>query len=136
MKEASRKMQLGIVAISLGIALSISWVQNSPNQQVETMALSDPNIPFVMNYEVENGVLIYNYWSDNGLLTQETDIRVFQTNVDDVKISNNNIYIKGELKKLPKSTKKQAVIINNNTLIYLSDLGRGYGFYRLIKISL
>ena len=136
MKKASRKTQLGIVGFSLVIAFSISWIQNSPNQQVETMALSDPNIPFVMNYEVENGVLIYNYWSDKGLMKQQTDIRVFQTNVDDVKISGNNIYIKGELKKLPKSTKKQAVIINNNTLIYLSDLGRGYGFYRLIKISL
>ena len=61
---------------------------------------------------------------------------VLSSNVEEVNIKNNIIYINNKKIALPKSNKKKAMLINKTTLLYLSDLNRGYGFYSLRKLKL
>lgn len=135
-KKLSAKVQLSIFSSSIIVAFCILFVQNPVDQKTETTTLSDKQVAFVMGYAIEDTILTYTFWTDKGQEKHVTNIKVSHIDTDNVEIKNNRIYIKGHLRELPKSRKKNAAIINNDTLIYLSDYGRGYGFYKLIKVAL
>lgn len=77
----------------------------------------------VYDYGVENGKLVYRYWTDNGAESTTTDIIV--NTLTPVAFNAKELSLFGT------TNLYKAAIMNDTTLIYLSDEKRGIGFYAL-----
>lgn len=130
------KTQFAIIGISILFGYSFSFFNQLKTQEKSIPLFPKNNIAFIIDYAVKHNRLNYVHWSKNGLINKQTNYKVSSINKNNVTIIKNEIYINNQLKKLPKSNKKNAAIINDNILVYLSDLGRGYGFYKLITVKL
>ncbi|MFY0651988.1 MAG: DUF2029 domain-containing protein [Cyclobacteriaceae bacterium] len=105
-----------------------------PVEQPEGKPLLSDNVSLLLDYNIQGDSLHYTYW--NGRLNHGIFKEKINTTSNEVVIQYNQIIWKG--KKLTNSVdnKKDPLIINGNKIIYLSDAGRGYGFYTLSYIKL
>jgi hypothetical protein len=90
----------------------------------------------IYDYDVKNGQLVYNYWSDEGPALAETGIPLSITGDKFVEVKNNQLYYKGKKITNTADRKLKPEMMNDNTIIYLSDKNRGVGFYTLRKLKL
>ncbi len=77
----------------------------------------------VYDYGVENGKLTYTYWTDDGSATAQTDL-----------IVNSLVFTTFDFQtthESPSTSFLKPAILNDTTMIYLSDEKRGIGFYAL-----
>ena len=79
-------------------------------------------------------MLTYYYWNEKGSNETITAYPVRQGTTTDVQIINNQVYYKGRQLTATPDRKQQAMLINGTEIIYLSDKGRGFGFYTLRRI--
>jgi hypothetical protein len=91
---------------------------------------------FMYDYGVKDRRLVYYFQDDRGKGEVETEIPAQQLTEEGVEIRDNQLYYLG--RQLTHSTdwKEKASLLDGDTLLYLSDQGRGVGFYTLRKISL
>lgn len=129
------KKHLATLVISFLINSVYYSFQNIENK-IEISSITDNNIALTTDYYIEKDTIFYNYWNEHGLRTEKIKLNILYSNVEEVNIINNSIYINDKKITLPKSNKKKAMLINNTTLLYLSDLNRGYGFYSLRKLKI
>jgi len=135
-RQTFLKTQLIIIGLSIVLGFSISSISKSKDLEKEVPLLANNNIAFIIDYSIKNNTLHYSYWSGKGLIKKQIPLKANNINTTDVAIIENEIYIKNKKIHLPKSNKKQATIINSNTLIYLSDHDRGFKFYNLKRINI
>jgi hypothetical protein len=129
------KKQAILLMASVVISSSFYFFKED-EKEIEISSISDTNIAFIIDYSIKNNSLFYTFWNENGLQTKKTDIIISSYDTKNSNIKKNHIYIDKKEVDLPKSNKKKAMIINNNTLVFLSDDDRGYGFYKLQKMDL
>lgn len=130
------KTQLIVIGLSIILGFSITYISKSKDLEKEVPLLANNNIAFIIDYSIKNNKLYYSYWSEKGLIEKQIPLKANNINTTDVAIIENEIYIRNKKIHLPKSNKKQATIINSNTLIYLSDHDRGFKFYNLKRINI
>jgi len=92
--------------------------------------------PLIYDYTLEDGYFSYTYWSDHGIEKYKTGLRTTALDFSSLKIIGNQIYYKNRQITATPDKKFKASILNNDTVIYLSDKGRGYGFYAFRKVAL
>lgn len=129
------KKHLVILVISLLIN-SVYYSYQNIEKKIEIPSITDNNIALTTDYCIEKDTVFYSYWNEQGPKTERIKLDVLSSSVEEVNIKNNIIYINNKKIALPKSNKKKAMLINKTTLLYLSDLNRGYGFYSLRKLKL
>lgn len=88
----------------------------------------------VYDYIIANNHLTYFYWTEEGEKTKSIALET-QTEIN-VELKNNQIFYDKKQFTFDKSNKLKPMLINNKTLIYLSDYDRGIGFYALRKLNL
>jgi len=98
--------------------------------------LSQEKHLFVYDYAVKDGRLVYFYQDDRGKGEEMTDTPAGQLTADGVELRDNQLYYRGRPVTHSPDWKDRPRLLDGNTLLYLSDQGRGVGFYTLQKISL
>jgi hypothetical protein len=92
--------------------------------------------PLIYDYTIEDGYFCYAYWSDHGTQKHKTGLPAVALDFNSVEIIDNQIYYNDQQITSTSDKKVKASILDNNTIVYLSDKGRGYGFYAFRKITL
>ena len=91
--------------------------------------------PLIIDYKVSGNRLSYTYWQENGEVTKITNYKI-DSQLKDLVIENNQIILHGKRITQSPDNKKHASLIGANEIIYLSDKGKGIGFYALRRIVL
>lgn len=95
----------------------------------------DKNAPIlIFDYKIGNNNLSYFYWNEKGENSRSIPIKVRGTKA--LTIINNQVYHNKKQLTFDKSNKIKPILIDNKTLLYLSDYDRGIGFYTLRKTDL
>ncbi|MBW1295769.1 glycosyltransferase family 87 protein [Aquimarina litoralis] len=131
------KWHVGVLSLSLCISILflLPKTEKDINPATNFLFKNDQHQALIYDYDIEKGVLSYKFWTLEGSQTKKANIDI--ENVDyDVNLHNNQIYYNDIKITDNPSKKRKPAIINKDTLIYLSDTQRGYGFYTLRKIIL
>lgn len=91
----------------------------------------------IFDYSIENGKLIYHYWSEEGPQMKPTDWNVATASVEGLTIAEQQIRWHGTDITHSTSRKQKPMLINGDTVVFLSDYHKGRGFYtlRFVRIS-
>jgi len=89
------------------------------------------------DYEIRDGKLLCRYWSNAGTREEQIDIPgVVNQQGNELNVEHNQVYYKEvEITHTPDH-KLKPMLINGDTVIYLSDKNRGVGMYTLRKLKL
>ena len=93
--------------------------------------------PLIMsNLKIVEGELQYYYWSITGETLRKTGIQVSTSSTNDVNVTDNQIYYKNRQLTNTKDKKISPYIINESTVIFLTDTGRAPGCYTIRKLNI
>jgi hypothetical protein len=90
----------------------------------------------IINYGEKNQHLSYTYWSEGGEKVMDTTIPIDSLTDANTSIRNNQIFYQDKQLTHSSDNKKNARMINSKEIIYLSDKGKGIGFYAIRKIAI
>ena len=90
---------------------------------------------FIYDYTVRDHHLVYYYRDGGGRQEQMTSIPVATLTDDPVQLKDNQIFYQGRQVTSSPDWKQKPRLLNGNHILYLSDKGRGIGFYTLREIT-
>ncbi len=106
----------------------------SPQNDSKPLIANAPLLTY--DYGVNSGKLVYTSWSQTGPITNETNLEVSSLTTKGINLKGNNLFIDNELIFDTKNNLLKPAILNDTTLIFLSDYKRGIGFYQLRVMDL
>lgn len=102
---------------------------------VNSASLLPKNSPVLLyDFFISKNRLTYYYWDANG--RNRAWVKFRSGWVKSLIIRDNQVYDGQKQLTYDKSNKQKALLVDNKTVVYLSDYGRGIGFYTLRKIDL
>jgi hypothetical protein len=104
------------------------------NEPENSALLMEKGPMLIYDYQLENNLLTYCYWDENG--KNEKSIPCGFFTIQQLEIKNKQLFYHHQQLTFDKSHKLKPILIDGKTLIYLSDYGRGIGFYSLRKKEL
>lgn len=105
------------------------------NHSGKSAYLLDKDSPILIyDYQINGEELTYYYWNEKG--KNHHSVFMKSSHFLTAEIKNNQVLYKGKSITNDNSHKVKPMIIDDKTLIYLSDFDRGIGFYTLRKIDL
>ncbi|MBX2873074.1 MAG: DUF2029 domain-containing protein [Saprospiraceae bacterium] len=123
--------------IAIGGLLLLKWgFSGIPQNQLADYYLPDGQYPIIFDYEHHEDGLRLKHYRGQG---PEEDIHATtdQVYVDSkLSIQHQQVFYDGQALTDSKGRKKKPMRLNTNEIIYLSDEGRGVGFYTLRKLKL
>ncbi|WP_310380921.1 glycosyltransferase family 87 protein [Flavobacterium sp.] len=122
--------------ISLCIICALLFVMiNGKNEINNSNYLNTKNPPILIyDYKIENNNLTYFYWNEKGENKKKMKIEV--QSLQNLQLKNNQLFLHNKQLTFDNSNKLKPVLINNKTIIYMSDSDKGIGFYSLKKITI
>lgn len=130
-KPFSFKLFLGMSIFFIGFL----FLKERPEQDGSSYFLNQEKDLFIYDFTVKNNHLVYFSW-DGKTKETKTDFVVDTFNVQKIAIKNNQIYYQDKQLTHSPDWKKHPMIVNQNTIVYLSDKNRGVCFYTLRKMKL
>jgi hypothetical protein len=106
----------------------------SPQNDSKPIIADAPLLTY--DYGVKDGKLVYTSWSQTGPIINETNLEVSSLTTEGINLKNNQLFINNELIIATKDNLLKPAILNDTTLIFLSDYKRGIGFYQLRVLKL
>ncbi|WP_276367534.1 glycosyltransferase family 87 protein [Chryseolinea sp. H1M3-3] len=132
MKVQFNAKVFGIYLLLLGVPILF---QSNMSKDPSKLLLTQHKHNLIFDYGVTNGILFYTYWYD-GPEKQDTDIAVEILETNKISIKNNQIFFQEEQLTNSSDNKINASLLSDNRIIYLSDKGKGIGFYTIRVINL
>ncbi len=120
-------------AVTLGSFVCIPFFKITTNEPYAT-SFSMPILTY--NYRIKNNLLTYFYWNKNGPQKETISYPITSVSTSGIEIIENQILYNNQPLTNSSSTKKEARLINGHHILYLSDAGRGIGFYQLRIIDI
>ena len=118
---------IGCIVFGFGTFFKQERAQNS-------QAILSQNSPILIyDYQIKNKQLTYFYWNENGENSKSIPFRY--TINQKITIVNNQVYYNKKQLTFDTSNKLKPILIDNKTVLYLSDFDRGIGFYTIRKIK-
>lgn len=111
------------------MVLVLFLVKDMPVKSERVLGKDAPIL--IYDFAVANNKLTYYYWDEKGEHKKTIDYRAEQTVAMD--LHENEVFKNGNELTFEKSNKRKPLLVDGKTLIYLSDYGRGIGFYTLRK---
>ena len=90
----------------------------------------------IYDYRIENGRVLYTYWTDTGNDEEHTTVDVKTWEQVGLLVNNRQIYYRGKKITSSSDRKLKPTLIDGEYILYLSDKHRGIGMYTLRKIML
>lgn len=129
-----KKIQWGVVLVVASISV-VSIVFINKNETLKTDYLLDKNAPILIyDYKIENQKLTYFYWKENGENSKSIPFKHNKT--QNLEIVNKQIFYNNKQLTFDTSNKLKPILIDDKTLLFLSDYDRGLGFYALKEIKI
>lgn len=135
----SKRMHTWMVYTGFGLLfLGLGYKKTLFKPHPKNYALST-ELPILLKdyaYHPSSQQLEYQYWNIPSI---GIDSLAFEATIWDataVQIQDQQLYYKGEQLTFDASRKRQAVLVDGRYVLYLSDQGRGMGFYTLLKTAL
>ncbi|HNP31658.1 MAG TPA: glycosyltransferase family 87 protein [Flavobacterium sp.] len=119
---------IGFIVFGIGTFFAEQKPQNSTSLFITESPL------LIYDYKIENNQLTYFYWNEKG--ENEASIPFECLSAKALSLRENQIVFKNNILTSDSDHKYKPMLINNTTVIYLSDYDRGIGFYTLRKIEL
>ena len=124
----------------LGLSILVSIIIFAKQEKLipEDYFTSENQPGLIYDYDVNESELSAKYWSVEGEKEFVFKEAISSQSIDNIELIDNQIYYHGKQMTFINSNKLKPVCINRNTIVYLSDQGRGLGFYtvRELKIPL
>lgn len=122
------------VVIPISFLPMILLVINKPGK-INSEDFSKEDFPvLIYDYEISNNQLTYSYWNEKGENTNS--IALLSNETKQLELINNQIYYNNKQLTFDKSNKLKPTLIDNKTILFLSDYDRGIGFYTFRKIAI
>jgi len=125
------------VWIGLGILLLAKWgVSSSNKSSLADYYLPDGTYPIIFDYQPTATGLLIQHFRGQGAEedTYITSDKIYED--PQLKIIDDQLYFGNQRLSDSKSRKKRPLRLNKREVIYLSDEGRGVGFYTIRKLQL
>jgi len=120
-------LNLKIISVVVVVPLLLVLIVKKKEIVVSDDVLKNPPI-LIYDFKVSGNELTYYYWNENGE-NRKTIAFEAKHNVSS-KIKHNQVFYNGKKMATDSGNKLKAVVIGKKVL-YLSDFGRGIGFYNL-----
>jgi hypothetical protein len=117
-----------ILGLFLGLLPAIKWSVDTPSN--ETLLLKKDLHALIVDFYIKDSILNYVYWDENGLNNYQTSIRINPELDQKAIVVNGQIIFKNKQLTFSSDRKLKPMILKDK-IIYLSDRGRGMGFYTL-----
>lgn len=136
--ELNQKMNWKIITILIVLPMVCVLIFNKQQEASSAILLEDGPIlvydyNIITNHETQSKSLEANYWNGKeGALLWNQEIE----DVRPLELVNNQVFYNNRKITSDKSNKLKPMLINNKTIIYLSDYERGIGFFTLRKIEI
>jgi len=119
------------------ILFSGSVFRNTSSTDTSERIVADEQHPLIFDYGLLNGSLYCRYWDEKGENTFVTNVRGKKLTTTDVTILDNQIFYKGRPLTTGRDNKIKARVLDDESILYLSDKGKGIGFYtpRIITLT-
>lgn len=110
--------------------------QSNDSKDPSKRFLSKDTHNLIFDYGINNGFIYYTYWYGEPK-THSTNIEATQLQTDNVYIKNNQVFYQEKQITLSSDKKIKACILDSHSILYLSDKGKGIGFYtiRVIPVN-
>lgn len=131
--EYRQNINWKMVAIFTFVPMVFLLIFNKP-ETIHSTAVLEKSPLLIYDYEIKNNQLTYFYWNQNGENKASIPFKNYSSKA--LYIKDNQVTYKIGKLTFDKSHKQKPMLIDNKTVIYLSDYGRGIGFYTLRKIEL
>lgn len=95
--------------------------------------LDDPTLGIIYHYEVRQGQVALNCFNHNGAEQRLIPVKDHIWPDQDLSVHNGQVHFNGNAITASKSRKRLPMRLNAQEFLYLSDEGRGVGFYALRK---
>lgn len=123
-----------IASVSVGIGIILFLILPVPTK--DRYATLE-NMPILSHdYDIKNDEIRISYWNQNGPQEYWVKSTMELKDPQKVRIANNQVLYNGEPITHSTGNKKNALRINENQILFLSDQGRGIGFYQLRIIEI
>jgi hypothetical protein len=114
------------------IIIPIGFVGSYSKPSENSKALLPKDSPILLyDYTISGNELRYFYRDENG--THSAVLPLPEVKIAEAVIQNNQIFYNGQQQTVGSDHKQKAIVLKNKTILYLSDYGRGIGFYTLRK---
>lgn len=121
-----------IVFSCIVFVIGTLWNQPRPHRDESFLSAGSPIL--IYDYQIKKNQLTYFYWNEKG--ENKTTISLENKSSKPLEITNNQVFYQKRQLTFDNSHKLKPMLINNKTVLYLSDYDRGIGFYTLRKINL
>jgi predicted KAP-like P-loop ATPase len=126
------KQSIAVLMFVIASTLSLFFRERKINSHY----LITKNKPeLISQLYVKNNTLCYAYWSTDGEIHDSTNIKITASSFKKAQLRNNQIWLNDSLITATKDL-KQAPLLADNKIYYLSDFNQGYGFYTIRWIDL
>lgn len=121
----------------LVLMLAVGWGWHSvPKESSSRLLLPGVSHLLALDYQVEDHALQISFWTGGGAETMEVSYPVHSADSLSVNVHNGQLWYGDSLLTHTSARKKKPVLINGHQVLYLSDYGRGVGFYALRQLTL
>ena len=142
---------IGLIIITLVFCVSIEWdftvrkylkqltivivflitinIYRFPDDYTTSYPVFSEKVRLLLDYELKDSLIVYHHW--NGEYNTERWPEPVHRLDADLDIQENQIYLNGKQITSSADTKKNPILLQDGRIIFMSDLGRGYGFYTL-----
>ena len=131
---AFRYINWKITASVSFVVILFGLIWNRDNVIASAYLLKDDGPLLIHDYSIANNRLTYFYWDGNGENKQTLEYR--SVVMVPLQLKKNRIYLHGKPIASDSGNKLKPMLIDNRTVVYLSDYDRGIGFYTLRKIDI
>lgn len=116
------------------LVVALPEVLVSPEKDKSQYVFPSGQQAMIMDFRLVNGVLVYRYWSPEGPEETVTDFKTQPATDRSAEIKDGQIFLDGRQITFGADHKRQPLATSRG-VVYLSDEGRGYGFYsfKIIK---
>lgn len=115
----------------LALLLIKQWVSNGNTATMASYYLADGRHGIIHDYEATETSILLHFFNPQGdqeeALTTDDELQFDPK----LQVRNQQIFLGDQQLTFVKSRKKKPMLLNENAVIYLSDEGRGVGFYTL-----
>jgi hypothetical protein len=118
--------------VLFGIPLIIQ--PNNSNDSSRRLLSRDTH-NLIFDYGIRDGLIFYNYWYGEPKIYY-TNVAATKLKTNDVYIKNNQVFYRQQQMTHSPDKKINVSILDDHSIIYLSDKGKGIGFYTIRTIPL
>ena len=108
----------------------------TPVSDKSVLLTTDKRHHIMYDYGLKDGHVFYSYWNERGTNTFVTSAMASTLAPEGVELLHNQIYFKNRQVTDSPDKKLKPMLMNGDTIVYLSDKDSGIGFYNLRIISL